>query len=64
MYYIIHIHICTNMYNTVCIYNICVHITVCVCRYATKFRCEHRNPERQTCQELPAAESEGCPVEI
>ena len=31
MYYIIHIHICTNMYNNVCIYNICVHITVCVC---------------------------------
>ena len=30
-YYIIHIHICTNMYNNVCIYNICVHITVCVC---------------------------------
>ena len=77
--YIYHIYIfilCTEVYIISYIYiyvqiciiimyiYICTHHSVCVCRYATKFRCEHRNPERQTCQELPAAESEGCPVEI
>ena len=64
VYIISYIYIYVQICIIIMYIYICTHHSVCVCRYATKFRCEHRNPERQTCQELPAAESEGCPVEI